>query len=66
MAIDMGALQRAAIGAPNARVEVNKRWLGEVHRMLLAGERAERELASIKRNDTIIDSIFGARGRRRS
>lgn len=59
--IDMAALAKVATGNPNERVQVNRRWLAEVERMLLAGQRAERVLASLKRNDTILDSVFGGR-----
>lgn len=56
----MLALERAAAGSPRSKVTVNRAWLREVHRKLLAGARAEAELAAAKRNETIIESIFGA------
>lgn len=57
MAIDMKALERAANGDPAGRVEVNKRWLGEVQRLLKEGEAAKAELERHKR-DRIFDSLF--------
>jgi hypothetical protein len=38
MAIDMKALKRMAEGDPAGKVMVNRRWLGEVHRLLAAAE----------------------------
>jgi len=58
MAIDLTALDEAATGNPRANVTVNKAWLREVHRLLVDGERSSAQLASIKRNETILDSIF--------
>jgi hypothetical protein len=61
MAIDLTALDQAATGNPKAKVTVNKAWLREAHRLLVDGERAHAELASIRRNETILDSIFRRR-----
>jgi hypothetical protein len=58
MAIDMKALERVAAGDPNARVEVNKRWLSEVHRLLEEGESAKRDLARAGRSNDIFDALF--------
>jgi hypothetical protein len=58
MAIDMGALKRTAEGDPNARVEVNKRWLTEVHRLLEEGEQAKRDLARAGRSNDIFEALF--------
>jgi hypothetical protein len=65
MAIDLSALDQAATGNPKARVTVNKAWLREAHRLLVEGERAQAQLASIKRSDTIFDSLFGSGRSRR-
>ncbi|HXH52549.1 MAG TPA: hypothetical protein VNH53_03845 [Sphingomicrobium sp.] len=59
MAIDMKALERAAAGNPDDKVAVRKEWLGEVHRRLTTGARAEAELAQIRREHQIFDAIFG-------
>lgn len=65
MAIDMAALAKASKGNPNDRVQVNRRWLAEVERQLMAGADAQARLDAGKRNDSIIDSLFGqAFGRR--
>lgn len=59
--IDLAALDQAATGNPKAKVTVNKRWLREVHHKLVAGERAESELARLKRQDDIFAGLFGVR-----
>lgn len=59
MAIDLTALDAAATGNPKARVTVNKAWLRAVHSRLVAAERADGELARLKRSNDIVDAVFG-------
>jgi hypothetical protein len=48
MAIDMTTLFAATHGDQEAKVNIKRSWLTEVHRLLLRGQKAERELAELK------------------
>lgn len=48
MAVDMATLKAVTFGDPESSLTVKRKWLGEIHKLLVEGAQAKADLAHLK------------------